>query len=394
MQRSALSFAFVSSIAALVAAVASGAMGCAMVEACEQTSDCASGLHCSEGACVEGGESNEIARAGSYVDINAIADTNVVTEAPPRIFAGAGGVDIYFLRAPCGELMRARPLMGTVELLTAPPEGTCFADLDVARGPDGIDHAVVRHVIDEGLGGSGAVTIEIDVVGVRGSMMSYPPASAGHMRGLLPRVAINEDGVAQAIWAHQHVIDGVTYFDVERVALPATTQPELVAELMNLPSGLSLAFLDDGTPAEYSLDHNPARSAERLLGGGRYLTDVHGAGTIDARRCGGMLTAAYRTADELRLLDVPEGGSPAPRTLDRDRSGARTNGDLAMTCANDTLWVAHRSDAGLRLYADGGETIEIDDDATTVGLAVVDGTAHIAYVTTTGVLHYAVSVTL
>ncbi len=371
------------------------AVGCAPAQDCAISSDCAMGLSCVEGSCTAGGtgRQNFVERTPEpEFDVEEIGGAVVLAGTSPRVFVGDdGAVDIYFLQDPCGELMRARPLLDTVDVdvdvIARPPEGTCFADLDVARTADGIDHAAVRHEREDG---SGAVTIEIDVDGIVGAMKSFPPASEGDLRGWLPRVSVDADGVAHAVWTHGHDIDGVRVMDVERVALPATAQPALAAELASVPAGLALAFDVDGVPAVFSLDY--LDDTNRLVATydtARTLSKPFSSGTIDATQCGDNLVNAFRFDNDLRIATLAPDSAPAQLVVDDNLDARRLQGDLAMTCANDVVWIAHQSGDRLRFYREQTQILEINDDARTVGIAVVGTTAHMAYTTSTGTLRYA-----
>lgn len=386
------------STALLAALLTLSHVGCAPgIGSCTNAGDCPSGQECVEERCIDGsGRTDFIDRVPEPELVHEIDGAIVLEGTVPRVLVGAdGGVDVYFLEDPlddgCGRLMRARPALGTFDLITVAPEGTCFVDFDVARTSDGItqiDHAAVRHEREDGA--FGAVTIEIDADGVvLGAMKSFPPDTGG-MRGWLPRVSVDGEGIAHAIWTHDHDIDGVRFMDIERVALPATLAPALAAELVSLPAGLAPAYDVDGAPAVFSLDYTDGQN--RLLatyGTARTLAQPFSSGSIDATHCGDDLVTAFRFDGDLRVAFLPREGPASQIVVDAGLAPGRTQGDLAMTCADGVVWTAHQSDDHLRVYENDIEVLNVDDDARTVSLAVVEGRAHVAYATTTRALRYA-----
>lgn len=385
---------FVMTTLVVIAAATTSSVGCApMVQTCAAADDCASGQRCMDGACMDGSARDELDEGATSVEVMHvdIGDREVLLGASPRVVVGDGGVDIYFLSSARGELMRARPMLGSVEVIAVPPEDSTFSDLDVARS-GAVDHAVVRRRMGEG---SRAVTLEIDAAGLRGNMMSFPTAQADDRLGLIPRVAVDDDGVAHAAWAHGH--DGV--MDLERVTLPATSSTESthVGSLLNFPSGLALTFDDANVPVVFSLDYELEK--ERLLandGSERLLARPTLGGSIDATRCAGDVVTAFRDGDGLFLAVLPADGS-APRRLaiDDNLAVARLSGDLDIACVDDTIWLAHQSNDRLRVYTSKSGSaqpplhVDVDDAATTLGLAIVGGVAHVVYATMSGALRYA-----
>jgi hypothetical protein len=201
----------------------------------------------------------------------------------------------------------------------------------------------------------------------------------------LPRVAVDGTG-AFAAWA-----DRASVAEVSAAATSPATTPFVGA------TGGGLALLASGGTQTVAwtdgdgLELNNG-SATRYLAG-------NVSGPVDAVSCGGNLTVAFRGVNDDKLLVADVSTAKAtylPDAFD-GLPGGRAPGDVAISCDQGRLWIAHvvQGAGALRVASFDGTAwnaaaADIDAEGA-VSLAVEAGAFHAAFAGADGRVRYAAS---